>query len=239
MKAAFVAVAFSAFLVSPVMAEEFVTDTFDAMGTPLKITFVGHATLMITYGDRVIHIDPVNREADYTTMPKADLILITHEHGDHLDPNAIASIRKPTTVVLTNESVASKLDATVIRNGESLSVLGIRVEAVPAYNTTPDRERFHPKSRDNGYVLTFADKRVYVAGDTENIPEMADLHDIDIAFLPMNQPYTMTPQQVASAARAFKPKILYPYHFGDTDVTELQRLLGSDRDIEIRVRDMS
>jgi L-ascorbate metabolism protein UlaG (beta-lactamase superfamily) len=208
----------------------------------LKITFVGHATLVFTFGGKVIHVDPVSREADYAKMPKADIILITHEHSDHLDPQAIAMIRKPGTVILLPEKCASAVTGgTVMKSGDVRTVEGLKIEAVPAYNIAhkrPSGQPFHPRGEGNGYVITFGDKRVYVAGDTENIPEMKELSNIDVAFLPMNLPYTMTPEMVADAARAFRPKILYPYHLGETDTSELTKLLAGEKGIEVRIRKM-
>ena len=125
-----------------------------------------------------------------------------------------------------------------MKNGDVQNLLGLKIEAVPAYNTTEGRSRFHPKGRDNGYILTLGGKRIYIAGDTEDTPEMKQLKDIEIAFLPMNQPYTMTPAQVAAAAKAFRPSVLYPYHFDDTDVSELVNLLKGESDIEVRIRQM-
>lgn len=202
----------------------------------LKITCIGHGTLMFTYDGRIIHIDPVGREADYSKMPKADLILVTHEHGDHLDPQAIKFIRRENTQLVLTKTCAGRVSGGIImQNGDVKTIQGLKIEAVPAYNM---EKRFHPKGIGNGYVITFGDKRVYVAGDTENTPEMKQLKDIDIAFLPMNQPYTMTPEMVADAAKAFKPKILYPYHFGQTDTKRLVDLLKDVKDIEIRIRKM-
>jgi L-ascorbate metabolism protein UlaG (beta-lactamase superfamily) len=126
-----------------------------------------------------------------------------------------------------------------LENGEETSAAGYRIEAVPAYNIVHMRSEgqpYHPKGNGNGYIITFGDTRVYVAGDTENTPEMKALEDIDVAFLPMNLPYTMTPEMVADAARAFRPRILYPYHFGETDTSELVRLLAGEEGIEVRVR---
>lgn len=211
-------------------------DTFSTSGGDLTITCIGHGTLMFTFGGKTIHVDPVSSYADYTTLPKADLILITHEHGDHLDVKAIQAIVTEKTVVVANPGASIALPAaTIMSNGETQHVAGFKVEAVPAYN--PDKA-FHPKGHGNGYVITFADKRVYVAGDTENIPEMKDLKEIDVAFLPMNLPYTMTPELVADAARAFRPKVLYPYHFGNSDTAALVSLLKDDKDIEVRIRDV-
>jgi L-ascorbate metabolism protein UlaG (beta-lactamase superfamily) len=209
----------------------------------LKITFVGHGTLMFTFGDMVIHVDPWSNVADYAGMPKADLILVTHEHGDHLDADAIETLRKDNTSVVVTESCAETVEnGIVMGNGQTQTISGVLIEAVPAYNMEhlrPDGSPYHPKGVGNGYVLTFGDTRLYVAGDTENTPEMKALTGIDVAFLPMNLPYTMDPEMVADAARAFKPRILYPYHFGDTDVSELVHLLEGEPDIEVRIRAMS
>jgi L-ascorbate metabolism protein UlaG (beta-lactamase superfamily) len=217
----------------------FEKDTFDTPSGKLTIHFIGHGTLMFEIKNKVIHIDPWSKLADYTKLPKADIILITHEHPDHLDTAAINAITKKKTKMVVNGAVFEIIKkGIVIKNGEKKTVDGIEIEAVPAYNATADRLKFHPKSRDNGYVLTIGKKRIYIAGDTENIPEMADLKNIDIAFLPMNQPYTMTPEQVADAAAKFNPKILYPYHYGDTDVSKLKELLSEFKSIEVRIRPM-
>jgi len=220
----------------------FEEDNIKTSAGDLKITFVGHATLMFTFGGKIIHVDPVSREADYSTMPKGDIILITHDHPDHLDPEAIAKVRKEGTAILLPEKCASAVaGGTVMKNGDVRTVDGLRIEAVPAYNIVHKRssgEPFHPRGVGNGYIITFGDKRVYVAGDTENIPEMKELSNIDVAFLPMNLPYTMTPEMVADAARAFRPKILYPYHLGETDTSELTKLLAGEKDIEVRIRKM-
>ncbi len=208
----------------------------------LKITFIAHATLMFAFGGKTIHVDPVGAEADYAGMPKADLILITHEHGDHLDPAAIKTLQKAgTELILTKACSKTVAGGIVMGNGDVKTVTGLKIEAVPAYNIVHERSRgnpFHPKGQGNGYVITFGDKRVYVAGDTENIPEMKQLKGIDVAFLPMNLPYTMTPEMVADAARVFQPKILYPYHYGQTDPSTLVSLLKDSKDIELRIRNM-
>jgi len=208
----------------------------------LKITFIGHGTLMFTFGGKVIHVDPVGQYADYGKLPKADLILITHEHRDHLDPKVVEMLRQPgTEIVLTQAAAGQVAGGLVMANGEVKTVAGLTIEAVPAYNLVHKRENgepFHPKGQGNGYVITFGGKRVYVAGDTENTPEMKALKGIDIAFLPMNLPYTMTPEMVADAARAFKPQILYPYHFGKTDTARMVALLKDHPEIEVRLRKM-
>ncbi len=218
-------------------------DVFKTNAGELNIFFVGHGSLYLTYGGKTIHIDPVAELADYARLPKADLVLITHEHSDHLDRNAIMAIEKDNTHFIVSEKCAHELGfGEILRNGDSTQYDGIKVEAVPAYNLQhkrPDGAPFHPKGEGNGYVLTFGDRRVYIAGDTENVPEMANLKDIDIAFLPMNLPYTMTPEMVADAARVIRPKILYPYHYGKTDVERLLTLLQDLPDTEIRVRKMA
>ena len=217
----------------------FESDRFPTSAGELEITFIGHGTLMAAWNGRIVHIDPVSAEADYSRMPKADLILVTHEHSDHLDPAAIAAVRKPGTVLVYTAACLRKVPGgKVLGNGEVLTAAGIGIEAVPAYNILRERAPgvpFHPKGAGNGYVLTFGNLRVYVAGDTEGISEMKDLKRIDIAFLPMNLPYTMKPEEVAEAALAFRPRILYPYHYGDTDATRLSGLLaGSGIDVRVR-----
>ena len=208
----------------------------------LEITFIGHGTLIFGFGGKIIHVDPYGKLADYAKLPKADLILVTHEHRDHLDLDALAPIRTEQTIVVLPEVCAAKVPGgTVMKNGDVRTVLGVELQAVPAYNLVHRRdggEPFHVKGVGNGYVLTFGDIRVYVAGDTENTTEMKALQRIDCAFLPMNLPYTMTPEMVADAAKAFKPRILYPYHYGDTDASKLVELLKNDKDIEVRIRRM-
>ena len=217
----------------------FESDVLPTSAGDLTMTFIGHGTLMFGLGGKTIHVDPYGKLADYAKLPKADAILITHDHADHLDRAAIAEIRTPATVVVMSPSCVGKLDGLVMTNGESRTVLGIRVEAVAAYNVVNKRDNgqpFHPRGAGNGYLLTFGDKRIYVAGDTENTPEMQALRGIDMAFLPMNLPYTMTPEMVATAAKAFRPKVLYPYHYGDTDPAGLTALLKDLPGIEVRIR---
>jgi L-ascorbate metabolism protein UlaG (beta-lactamase superfamily) len=222
--------------------DPFETDIITTSKGDLKITFIGHGTLMFHFGDKVIHVDPYGKLADYSQLPKADLILITHEHPDHLDKDALEKISKDkTTVVLTENCAKQVKNGIVIRNGETKEAVGLKIEAVPAYNLVHKRDTgqpFHPKGVGNGYIITFGDKRVYVAGDTENTPEMKALKGIDIAFLPMNLPYTMTPEMVADAAKEFKPKILYPYHTGNTDLSRLTDLMKDAPGIEVRLRKM-
>lgn len=219
-----------------------VSDVFSTSQGELVIEFVGHGSLFFRFGGKVIHVDPVGQYGDYTKMPKADLVLVTHEHKDHLDLKAIESIRKEGTQIIANRASAQQIPGAVaLENGDVKEVLGFRVEAVAAYNILHMRSPgvpFHPKGQGNGYVISFAEKRVYVAGDTENTPEMKALKQIDIAFLPMNLPYTMTPEMVADAARGFKPRILYPYHYGETNPQLLVDLLRETPQVEVRIRPM-
>ncbi|MBN1920697.1 MAG: MBL fold metallo-hydrolase [Anaerolineae bacterium] len=219
------------------------TDVIATSSGALQITFLGHGSLLFTFQGKEIYIDPFTRVADYTRLPAADVILITHEHPDHLDLAAIAAIRTPATQIVLTETCAAQLQGGIImRNGDTYTLDGLRIEAVPAYNILRKRDNgqpFHPQGRGNGYILTFGGQRVYIAGDTENIPEMRQLQNIAIAFLPMNLPYTMTPAMVADAAKTFKPRVLYPYHYGNTNVTELVELLSAEKDIEVRIRKLA
>ena len=216
--------------------KKFQEDLIKTSGGDLKITFIGHGTLMLTYAGKVIHADPVSMYADYATLPKADLILITHEHPDHLDMKAVQAVSTANTSIVVNTGSAKTVaNGIVLKNGEEKTISGIKIEAVPAYNL---EKPFHPKGNGNGYILTFGDKRVYIAGDTENVAEIKALKNIDVAFLPMNQPYTMTPEQVADVAKAMQPKVLYPYHFGNTDTTKLVGLLKDEKRMEVRIRDL-
>ena len=222
-------------------AAEYQTDTFKTKGgKEVVITAIKHASLCIQYDGLEIQVDPVANyqpATDYSKFPKADIILVTHEHFDHFDRDAIEALKKDGTQVIANPSVQKMLGfGTALANGEShVLAKGIALDAVPAYNTTPGHTQFHPKGRDNGYVLTMDGLCVYIAGDTEDIPEMASLKDIDVAFLPCNQPYTMTPQQVAKAAKTIKPKVLFPYHYSETPVKRVAELLA-DTSIDVRIR---
>ncbi len=225
------------------MAQEaFEKDVITTSAGDLQITFIGHGTLMLQIGETVIHIDPWTRLADYAELPRADYVLVTHHHGDHLDTEALDLMRTESTVVVITELCQADVeDGLVMHNGDEQAFDAFHVQAVPAYNLVHTRESgevFHPMGQGNGYVLTFGDTRVYIAGDTENTPEMKALENIDLAFLPMNLPYTMTPEMVCDAARAFRPKVLYPYHYGDTDVSQLVELLKDEPDIEVRIRNM-
>ena len=230
-------------LAASVSAQEpFQTDIIKTSSGDLTITFIGHGSLMFAFGGKVIHVDPYSKLADYSKLPKADILLITHEHRDHLDAAALEKVRaEKTRVVLTEAGAGQVNGGIVMKNGDVRTIEGIMIEAVPAYNIAGKRENgqpYHPKGAGNGYILTVGDKRVYVAGDTEKIPEMKGFRDIDIAFLPMNLPYTMTPEMVADAAKMIMPKVLYPYHTGDTDIAQLTALMKDQKGIEVRIRRM-
>ena len=203
-------------------------------GKEINITLFKHASLAIAYDGLEIYVDPVTKVGDtqinYEAMPKADYILVTHEHWDHLDPVAIKELSKPDTMVILNATAQKQLGyGEVMANNQKKELAdGIVLESVPAYNTTPGREKFHPKGNGNGYILNIDGTRIYIAGDTENIPEMAQIKNIDLAFLPVNQPYTMTVDQAEQAALIIKPKILIPYHYSDTPIEELKQKLDKD-----------
>jgi len=219
------------------------SETFQTDKGPLVITFVGHGSLMFSFDKMIIHIDPFSRVADYSTLPKADLIVITHHHGDHLDPAALEKIKTEKTDIIYSAKCAEKIPGgTIMRNNESKTVRGIKIEAVPAYNIIHKRDDgnpYHIKEEGNGYIFHFGNKRVYVAGDTENIPEMEQVKSPDIAILPMNLPYTMTPQLVADAVKMIKPKILYVYHFfpEQADFPTLINLIKEIKGVELRLHD--
>jgi L-ascorbate metabolism protein UlaG (beta-lactamase superfamily) len=244
MKIAVISAAMILVVVSAVMAADrrFESDTFSTQEGDLVITFIGHGTLMLNLGGKVVHVDPWTNLADYSQLPDADLILVTHEHRDHLDIKAIEEIRTQRTLILANPAAASAIERSEsMVNGQKRTVLGLSIEAVPAYNIIHKRQDgspFHPKGNGNGYVIDFGGKRIYIAGDTENIPEMKMLGNIDIAFIPVNLPYTMTLEMAADAARTIRPGILYPYHFGETRIEELAGMLKGESDIEVRIRPM-
>ncbi|MFV0470241.1 MAG: MBL fold metallo-hydrolase [Dysgonomonas sp.] len=219
------------------------SDIYPTTKGDLKVTLVGHGSLMFEFGGKVIHVDPYSKVADYEKLPKADLILITHEHADHLDSQAINAVKKDNTRFIVSEICNQQLGyGEVMKNGDVEQFDGIAITAVPAYNIVnkrPDGVFYHPKGRGNGYVLVFGDKQVYVGGDTENIPEMNNLKGkIEIAFLPKNLPYTMTDDMFVDAAKKVSPKYVYPYHFAEFDEKAIgDKLNGSG--IKILVRPMS
>ena len=218
-------------------------------GKTVKFHALMHACILIEMDGKEIQIDPVaklgDRTVDYAAMPKADYIFVTHEHGDHYDAKSIKQLTGEKTQLVMNKRCADMYGAGKVmvrsalgtlrsaKNGDKLQLADISVEAVPAYNYTEGHTQFHPKGRDNGYILTIDGLRIYIAGDTEDIPEMSKIKDIDIAFLPCNQPYTMTPDQLIRAAKVIKPKVLFPYHYGQTDLSGVPAQL---KDIDVRIR---
>lgn len=223
---------------------DYPADTFTAKdGTPFAITFFGHASLSIETAGRYIYVDPVSQYADFASLPKADLILITHSHYDHLDRTAVRRIEQPSTQIVCDKTSAEALgDCLTMTPGATARPWeGLQIDAVPAYNTTEGHLQFHPREREDcGYVLTLGGTRIYIAGDTENTPELKALENIDIAFLPVNQPYTMTVDEAVDAVRAIRPGIFYPYHYGGTEErTDLHRLTEALQSVtEVRIRPM-
>lgn len=214
-------------------------DTIATSEGDLIIHPVDHASLVLQWGDKAIYVDPVGGAARYEGLPAPTAILITHGHGDHFDVPTLEAIAG-SAPLLTNEEVFGKLpeglkaNATAIANGENGELDGVKLKAIAAHNTTADRMNYHPVGVGNGYVLTFGDKLVYIAGDTEPTDEMLALSDIDVAFLPMNLPYTMTPDQAVEAINTFKPKIVYPYHYGDSDLSVLETGVGEETEVRLR-----
>ncbi|MHC1729462.1 MAG: MBL fold metallo-hydrolase [Syntrophobacteraceae bacterium] len=226
-----------------VAADQFETDSFETSSGPLKITFLGHASLLMDFNDKKIYIDPFGEVADFSTLPKADIILFTHEHRDHFDLNVLETLRTENTLVVLTEACAIKYKEGIVMRNEDVKIIqGLKIEGVPAYNIVHKRSSgfpYHLKGIGNGYIVTFGDKRVYIAGDTEKIPEMKELSEIDVAFLPVNVPYTMTVEMAADAVKVIRPKIFYPYHYDGSDLTELTELLkGQGAETEIRIRKM-
>ena len=214
-------------------------DVISSGADAVSVTLYGHASLRFAYHGMMIYVDPVAEFVGDGKLEKADLILVTHDHDDHFDSALIARLSKPGTEVVANEPCVERLKwGHALANGQRISVLGVGIEAVPAYNTSKEKLQFHPKGRDNGYVITLGSERVYVAGDTEDIPELSALKEIDVAFLPVNLPYTMTVAQLAHAIAMVSPRIAYPYHTGDTDQAKLAAAMGKVAKTEVRIRPM-
>jgi L-ascorbate metabolism protein UlaG (beta-lactamase superfamily) len=213
--------------------------SFDTSAGPVKITPIYHASLVIEAGGKVIIIDPA-KPANFSGQPQADLVLITDVHGDHMDPELLKSVKKADATVIAPAAVAKTVtEAKVINNGEKTTWDKWTIEAVPMYNTTASRgpapgKLFHDKGRGNGYVLTYGGKRFYFSGDTEGIPEMRALKNIDVAFICMNLPYTMTPEEAADAVKAFHPKVAIPYHYKGQDTMAFKKALeGTGIDVRL------
>ena len=218
----------------------FQKDTVQTAKGPLVMTFIGHASLLFEWNGQVLYIDPSSREANFYQLPKATMIFVTHHHGDHCDPAALKAITTDKTKTFMTPLAHEKWNqGMIVRPDQTLHINGITIETLPAYNLEHKRDNgqpYHVKGECVSYVLNLGGTRIFIGGDTENTPEMKALRDIDIAFLPMNLPYTMTPEMVADAARAFKPRILYPYHYGKSDLNRLLELLSDEKEVEVRIR---
>jgi L-ascorbate metabolism protein UlaG (beta-lactamase superfamily) len=223
-------------------------DSIASQKGDIKICPINHATLALVWQGKTVYVDPVGGAAAFKGLPAPDLILITHIHSDHFSVPTLNAVAGSKAKLVAPPSVVAQLPSnlvsrtTTMTNGETMEFLqtpdfaGIGVEAVPAYNLTPERLNNHPKGRDNGYVLTMGGKRIYLSGDTEDIPEMLALKNIDVAFVCMNGP-TMDVEQAARAVKAFKPKIVYPYHYHGSDLEKFKSLVGADHGVEVRIRD--
>ena len=218
-------------------------DVVETSKGPLKITPLYHGSVMLEFGGKVIHIDPWG-QADYTGIPQADMILITHSHADHMDPAILKTLRKEATILVAPPAVTDTLNGTVgdtdaISNGEMKTFLGIEIEAVPMYNLvlgSGPGKPFHHKGIGNGYILSFGDTRVYFSGDTECVPEMKALKNISVAFLAMNPPRTMPTAEAAACVQAFRPKVVYPYHYRGQNTEEFAKALKNTPGVEVRLR---
>lgn len=225
-------------------AQNFEIESFTTPGgKKVEITLIKHGTLAVSIGDFWIHVDPVGSydPGNFSQFPKADVILVTHEHGDHLDAAAIETLSKPQTLLLVNaKSQESLQKGQAMANGTSLWINDfLTIDAVAAYNNTEGHTNFHPKGNGNGYILNIDGLKIYVAGDTEDIEEMNALSGIDVCFLPVNQPFTMTVDQAIKASLAIKPKVLIPYHYSNTDLKPLKDALDKmDSGIDVRIRNM-
>ena len=214
-------------------------DTIATADGDIVIHPVDHASLVLGFGEQVIYVDPVGGADRYAGLPAPTAILVTHGHGDHFDVPTLEAIAGSAPLIVSQE-VFDKLpeglkpNATALANGDETSLDGIPVAAIPAYNVTPDRLQYQPQGVGNGYLVTLGDKIVYVAGDTEPTPDMLALSNIAVAFLPMNLPYTMTPEQAVEAINTFKPAVVYPYHYGDSDLSVLETQLGPDTELRLR-----
>ncbi|MCL5099091.1 MAG: MBL fold metallo-hydrolase [Candidatus Omnitrophica bacterium] len=222
----------------PLSGDPIATDDVSVIVHPIN-----HATFLLGWKDKAIYVDPVGGLSRFQGLPRPDLVLITDIHGDHLDAETLAGLVSNKSPIVAPPAVAEMLPSalraqtTVLTNGQSTSVLGLSIDAIPMYNLTPERQKYHPRGRGNGYILTIGGKRFYISGDTEDIPEMLALKDVAVTFLCMNLPYTMDVSQAARAVRAFRPKIVYPYHCRGSDLQDFKRQVGTDLGIDVRLRD--
>jgi len=217
---------------------------FPVEGGEITVHPVDHASFVMETPVGVIYCDPVGDPANYAGFAAPDLVLITHEHGDHYNVDTLTAVVGDATQIITNPAVyemlpeALKAKASMIANGETTAFGDVEIEAIPAYNTTEERLNFHPQGRDNGYVVNLPDFRVYISGDTEGTPEMRALENIDLAFVCMNLPFTMDAEAAAAAVSEFKPSFVYPYHFrgrdgGTQDPAEFAKMVAMGTEVKI------
>lgn len=235
----------------PTAAQGLTGDRISTDDGDLVVHPIHHGTFVMQWDGRTIYVDPAPRPgqegsaaAAFNGLPAPDIILITDIHSDHYHVPTLMDVRRPGVAVVGPQAVVELLPSNPLRanayrlsHGRTIEVEGIEIEAIPMYNLTEGRLEYHERGRGNGYVLTMGGARVYIAGDTEDIPEMRELGDINLAFIPMNLPYTMSPEQAADAVRDFRPRIVFPYHYGESDVSEFVRLVGDDAGVEVRLRD--
>lgn len=228
------------FVASASAQGKFQSDIIKTDDGDLEMIFLGHGSLLFKWQDEVIYIDPSSREADFYKLPKATKVFVTHHHGDHCDPAALKAVTQESTKSFMSGLAHEKWSqGMVLYPDQTVSIDEIGIEVLPAYNLVHKRDDgspFHVKGECNSYLLTFGGTRIFIGGDTENTPEMKSLKNVDVAFLPMNLPYTMTPEMVADAAKGFKPAVLYPYHYGKTDLSKLEELMADTPDVELRIR---
>ncbi|MBU1045274.1 MAG: MBL fold metallo-hydrolase [Candidatus Omnitrophica bacterium] len=217
---------------------------FSLQAQEQKINYIpiNHASFILQSAELNIYVDPVGDLEQYRSFRAADIILITHNHHDHLDTKIVEAVKKDGALIIGSEDVINELGfGFVIKNGESQHLGDIIVQSIPMYNLTKDRLKFHPKGKGNGYVITLQGKRIYISGDTEDIPEMRQLKNIDYAFVCMNLPYTMSVEQAASAVLDFKPKVVIPYHYrgpdGFSDIVKFKKLVSQEKSISVECVD--
>lgn len=209
---------------------------FETAQGPVTVHPVHHASIVLETPAGVLYVDPVGDAAEYEAFPAADLVLVTHQHGDHYNEDVLRAVKGDAPMIV-NPAVMDmlpddlKANTSAMANGDTAMLPGLQLDAIPAYNTTPGKEKFHPQGRDNGYVLTMGDFRIYISGDTEDIPEMRALTDVDLAFVCMNLPFTMAVAAAADAVRELRPTNVYPYHYrgrdgGTQDPEEFAALVG-------------
>lgn len=205
----------------------------------VKMKFLGHASLLFQVGNKNIYVDPSGAYAKFDGLPKADIIFYTHEHFDHLDPKTAKLLVKDGTIIVGTAACKEVKPTIIMKNGDTKEIDGIKVEAVAAYNLIHKNDQgnfYHPKGVGNGYILTIGSKRIYIAGDTEDIPEMKTFKNVDVAFMPMNLPYTMSPEMFERAALMVKPKVLYPYHYAGSDLAPVKKAIEKEKGIEVRLK---